>query len=82
MNDSIDRPPAPLGPVPRRHDKLLEYIATAIESIRFGSVSVIIHDGRVVQVERAEKWRADFQESERGAPGRPTAAPGSGKPRI
>jgi hypothetical protein len=35
--------------------KLLE----AIESIRYGSVEIIIHDRRIVQIERKEKVRFD-----------------------
>ena len=31
----------------------------AIPSLRYGSVEVVIHDGRVVQIERREKVRFD-----------------------
>ena len=34
-------------------------VLEAIRSIRFGSVEVIIHDGRVVGIERREKMRID-----------------------
>ena len=36
---------------------LLERIAQAIEGLRFGSVEIVIQDGRVVQIERKEKFR-------------------------
>ena len=36
---------------------VLAQIATAIEAIRFGSVEVIIQDGKVIQIERKEKIR-------------------------
>ena len=32
-------------------------ILGAIQDIRFGSVEVVVHDGRVVQIERKEKFR-------------------------
>lgn len=36
---------------------LLREIAKAIRTIRYGSVQIIIHDARVVQIEKAEKIR-------------------------
>jgi hypothetical protein len=36
---------------------LLRQIAGAIRGIRYGSVEIVIHDSRVVQVERREKVR-------------------------
>jgi hypothetical protein len=36
---------------------LLAQIAEAIRTIRFGSVQILIHDGRVVQIEKAERLR-------------------------
>ena len=40
--------------VPQR---LLTQIAEAICTIRFGSVQILIHDGRVVQIEKSERLR-------------------------
>lgn len=34
-------------------------LIAAVRAVRFGSVEVIIHDGRVTQVERREKLRFD-----------------------
>ena len=34
-------------------------IANVLQGIRFGSVEIIIHDGKVVQIERREKLRFD-----------------------
>ena len=34
-------------------------IMNAIRSLRYGSVEVVIHDSRIVQVERREKIRFD-----------------------
>jgi hypothetical protein len=36
-----------------------EAILLALKGIRFGSVEIIIHDSRVVQIERKEKTRFD-----------------------
>lgn len=44
----------PLSLPPR---ELLAQIAEAIRTIRFGSVQILIHDGRVVQIEKAERLR-------------------------
>jgi hypothetical protein len=38
-------------------DDLAAQILTALQGIRFGSVEIVIHDGRVVQIERREKIR-------------------------
>ncbi len=35
----------------------LEKIREFIEDVRFGSVTVIVQDGRIVQIERNEKLR-------------------------
>jgi hypothetical protein len=40
---------------------VLERITQAIRGVRFGSVEVVIQDGKVVQIERKEKFR--FQRS-------------------
>ncbi|HUL13775.1 MAG TPA: YezD family protein [Methylococcaceae bacterium] len=34
-------------------------ILEALQGIRYGSVEIIIHDGRIVQIERKEKLRLD-----------------------
>jgi hypothetical protein len=36
---------------------LARQISRALEGIRFGSVEIVIHDGRIVQIERREKVR-------------------------
>ena len=38
---------------------LMRQIAAAIKGIRYGSVEIVIHDARVVQVERREKFRPE-----------------------
>lgn len=38
---------------------IADQIAQIVQGIRFGSVEVVIHDGKVVQIERKEKIRFD-----------------------
>ena len=37
--------------------EVMQLIARAIDGVRYGSIEVVIQDGRVVQVERKEKFR-------------------------
>ncbi|MEP6572403.1 MAG: YezD family protein [Gemmatimonadota bacterium] len=39
-------------------------IAAALEGLRFGSVEIVVHEGRVVQVERREKVRLTSEPGE------------------
>jgi hypothetical protein len=36
---------------------LARQILAALDGIRFGSVEIVVHDGRIVQIERREKVR-------------------------
>ncbi len=47
---------------------LLRELVDALRSIRYGAVELVIHEGRVVQLERRERVRCD-------ACGEPSAAP-------
>ena len=40
-------------------DEMLERVQAALRGIRFGTVTVVIQDGVVVQIERMEKIRLD-----------------------
>lgn len=40
-------------------DEAVTRLREALETIRFGSVEFIIHDGRVLQIDRKEKLRFD-----------------------
>jgi hypothetical protein len=35
------------------------FVRKALEDLRFGSVEIVVQDGRVVQIERREKIRLD-----------------------
>jgi hypothetical protein len=37
----------------------LGLVQSQIESLRFGVVQVVVHDSRVIQIERTEKFRFD-----------------------
>ena len=45
-----------------------ERIASVIGDLRYGTVEITIHDGKVVQIERTEKIRV--REDSVGSPGR------------
>ena len=36
-------------------------VLNALRGLRFGSIEVVVHNGRIVQVERREKVRVDLQ---------------------
>ena len=42
--------------------RLAERIVQAIRGLRYGSVEIVVHDGRVVQFERRERVRFDRAE--------------------
>jgi hypothetical protein len=42
---------------------IADKILLAIKDLRFGSVEVVIHDSKVVQIERKEKIRIDTNSS-------------------
>lgn len=50
--DMLPRPVADTGP-----DRVLTLIREQLDRIRFGSIALSIHDGRVVQLEIVEKKR-------------------------
>lgn len=51
-------PHAQRTPAPDDGD-LAALIASLIKDLRFGAVEITVHEGRVVQVERKEKYRFD-----------------------
>jgi len=46
-------------PADEAHRHLIKKILRALQEIRFGSVEIVIHDSKVVQIERKEKIRID-----------------------
>lgn len=41
------------------HQEIEQAILLALKGIRFGSIEIIVHDSKVVQIERKEKTRFD-----------------------
>ncbi|MCM8811780.1 MAG: YezD family protein [Candidatus Omnitrophica bacterium] len=48
----MEQPPSPTT-------KLLDRILSAISSIRYGTVQIVIQDAKVIQIEKTEKIRLD-----------------------
>ncbi|MGJ0484137.1 MAG: YezD family protein [Methylomicrobium sp.] len=42
------------------HLEIARQISQMLDGIRFGSIEIIVHDSKVVQIERKEKLRPDF----------------------
>jgi hypothetical protein len=60
-------------PTPARRPPLEEIFAElrkALQGLRFGAVELVVHDGRVVQIERREKLRLDRDSTAEGLPRR------------
>lgn len=49
-----------------RNSEIEQQILRAVKSIRYGSVEVIIHDSKVVQIDRKEKIRLDKNGAKEG----------------
>ncbi|MDF2726007.1 MAG: putative small protein [Paenibacillus sp.] len=47
----------------RVDDIWLERIAKSVNGIEYGNVMIVIHDGRIVQIERTERQRFDQEAS-------------------
>jgi hypothetical protein len=51
------------GTVDEATRQMTQQIIRALQDIRYGSVEIIIHDSKVVQIERKEKIRIDKDSS-------------------
>ena len=40
----------------------LQFVASQVKSLRFGVVQIVVHDSRVVQIDRTERLRIDKSE--------------------
>jgi len=47
--------------------RIEQTILQALKDLRFGSVEIIVHDSKVVQIERREKVRVELEPSRRAA---------------
>lgn len=39
------------------HGEALRKVADILDTLRFGSIEIVVHEGRIVQIERREKVR-------------------------
>lgn len=44
-------------------EEIASRIASILQGIRFGSVEVVIHDGRIVQIDKRERFRINEQKA-------------------
>jgi hypothetical protein len=44
---------------PAEDDQIIRTILSAVRSVAFGSVEIVIQNSRIVQIERKEKFRFD-----------------------
>ena len=51
------------GLIDEANRQVTEQILRALQEIRYGSVEIVIHDSKVVQIERKEKIRIDTDSS-------------------
>ena len=58
-NEEQDRP-SEKSATRRLRSQVEQYIIEAVQSIRYGAVEIVIHDGHVVQIERREKLRVEI----------------------
>ena len=40
-----------------QNHELAQHIVTLLQGLRFGSVEIVVHDGKIVQIEKHEKFR-------------------------
>jgi hypothetical protein len=48
-----------LRPTKKPQPPLETIIAKALEGLRYGSLEIVVHDAKVVQIERKEKFRPE-----------------------
>jgi hypothetical protein len=63
MNKHVDSQRGPGVP-----EEALKRIVEAVQGLRFGSVEIVVQDGRVVQIERKEKIRLQKPDAVNGTP--------------
>jgi len=74
---AIERSDGDSTALPAARDEVDTRILEAVRSLDYGSVEVVVHDSRVVQIERREKVRLDDPRPRQATP----RAPGSRRSR-
>jgi len=42
-----------------QHREIMARVLAILKNIRFGSIEIVVHDGRVVQIDKHEKFRVN-----------------------
>jgi hypothetical protein len=56
--------PVENSPNKNQHTEIMNQISQMLEGIRFGSIEIVVHDGKIVQIERKEKLRPTLSPNE------------------
>jgi len=59
-------------------EEWLTRIKEAVEGLRYGTVQIVVHDGRIVQIDRTERYRYESS-SGAGKPGSAAVKPQENK---
>ncbi|WP_123039459.1 YezD family protein [Cohnella candidum] len=49
------------------NDEWLARVQAAVEGLKYGTVQIVVHDGRIVQIERTERFRYETSADSRHA---------------
>jgi hypothetical protein len=61
MSNTLSQPLTAAGVLPNTDPgaEQLETILKQVVTLRFGVIQIVVHDGRIVQIDRTEKFRID-----------------------
>lgn len=48
---------------PDQSQEIAQHIVSILQGIRFGSIEIVVHDGRIVQIDKHEKFRVKSPQS-------------------
>jgi len=63
MSASAPHKPGPGSEPPPTGASWIEIVQRYVSSLRFGVVEIVVHEGRVTQIERTERFRLDNRTS-------------------
>jgi hypothetical protein len=47
------------------NQEVIMRVLTLLEGVRFGSLEIVVHDGRIVQIDKREKFRVNKEKESR-----------------
>ncbi len=62
----LDSSPSGIAKDQQIHESELQQIRQALQGLKFGQVTIVMHDGAIVQIERTEKRRIRPSKSSNG----------------